>query len=59
MVIVDSLHTKITALGVYGIIPLKESHYLVLMEKANLLGQILGKKIFQLTKCLYIPLKLG
>jgi hypothetical protein len=42
--------------GVYGIIDLASTKYLILITAANYVGEILSKKIFQIEKLCYVPL---
>jgi len=42
--------------GVYGIIELASTKYLVLITAANYVGEILTKKVFQVEKLVYVPL---
>jgi hypothetical protein len=47
---------KINVYGVYGIISLSTSKYLVLITEALYVGEILTKRIFQINKVIYIPI---
>ena len=42
--------------AVYGIMEMEVNHYLVVVTKASLIGQIFGRKIFQAQKMEYFCL---
>ena len=42
--------------AVYGIMEMEVNHYLVVVTKASLIGQIFGRKIFQVQKMEYFCL---
>lgn len=48
--------STLSIIGIYGIIELCTSKYLIVITDANYVGEILGKKLLQVKKLTYIPL---
>ena len=48
--------TKKTVFGVFGYIKLKTVSYLILIEEASIIGQILKGLVYRVEKLMFVPL---